>query len=63
MLQHHYVILILHVCVAELTDGVNNLIKVKSSGSDGLTCEAFIYLNQRLQILLYLNFISIFRHY
>jgi len=52
----------MHVSVAEVADATKNLRKGKSSGSDGLTGEAFIYSSQRLHILLSLVFTSTLTH-
>jgi len=52
----------IHVSVDEVADAIQNLKKGKSSGSDGLTGEAFIYSRQRLHILLSLGFTSMLTH-
>ena len=52
----------MHVSVAEVADAIKNLKTGKSSGSDGLTGEAFIYSSRILHILLSLGFTSMLKH-
>ena len=49
----------MHVSVNEIADAIKNMKRGKSSGSDGLTGEAFMYLGQRLHMILSLRLTSV----